>query len=341
MSRPFTRRQAAENARFLDALRRTGNARLAARSLGVHRATYTKRRSRCAAFAADWDSACAAAHASFHLSGGTRAPERTGRRSRDSDGDCGWDAPRSLRTRGGEPQVVRLANGRLQLRLAPPGRMTKAAQQLFFASLSASANVRLSAAAAGFAHSSFYHLRRSSPPFAREMRLSLRIGYERLECSAIASAAPESWADDAWRDSDPPRLVPMSFGQTFQLLALHEKSVRQGWDLPHKRKRRGESWETYTERLRAMWTVQQDRTREQDALRRAALYEKSGSWRFEDEAPQPPLPPLEFATGRLDSAWKDRSWSKGAKVEIVHNPDLALFGGWRLRDWEKNRRSGG
>ena len=62
-TRPFNRRQAKENAAFLAALRRTGNAREAARSLGFHRSTMTKRRARDAAFAAEWDAALVFAHA--------------------------------------------------------------------------------------------------------------------------------------------------------------------------------------------------------------------------------------------------------------------------------------
>ena len=57
MPRPFTRAQLAQNARFVEALRETGNARLAARSLGTHRSTYTKRRARCAGFVTRWDAA--------------------------------------------------------------------------------------------------------------------------------------------------------------------------------------------------------------------------------------------------------------------------------------------
>ena len=63
--------------------------------------------------------------------------------------------------KGGEATIVD-PPGRLQLRLAPPGRITKAAEQAFLRALSASANVRLSAAAAGFAHSNFYARRRSA-----------------------------------------------------------------------------------------------------------------------------------------------------------------------------------
>src|SRR5690606_16242658 len=63
MARPFNRRQALENQAFLAALRRTGNARLAARELGLHRSTFLKRRARHPAFAAEWDAALTLAHA--------------------------------------------------------------------------------------------------------------------------------------------------------------------------------------------------------------------------------------------------------------------------------------
>src|SRR3546814_4263639 len=74
-----------------------------------------------------------------------------------------------LRTKGGEPTVTRLASAGLQLRRAEPGRMTRAAEQTFLRALSDSANIRLAAAAA-FAHSSFYAKARADPVFAKEMR---------------------------------------------------------------------------------------------------------------------------------------------------------------------------
>src|SRR5207253_10150383 len=73
--RPFTPDQQRQNARFLAALRQTGNVRLACRELGVHRGTYTKRRRASAAFASEWDMVLAAAHAAFQLAGGERMPE--------------------------------------------------------------------------------------------------------------------------------------------------------------------------------------------------------------------------------------------------------------------------
>ncbi len=321
--RPFTRRQQRQNARFLAALRRTGNVRLACRELGVHRACYTKRRAKCAAFATNWDIALAAAHAAFHLAGGARLPEQ---------GTVTRDCPHSsLRTRGGEPVIVRRSNGRLQLRLAPPGWMTRAAEQAFFSALSATANVRLSCAAIGFAPTSIYRRRNRSAAVAREMRLALQIGWERLEQAMLAAGLADSHEHDAWRtDHDHPPVPPLTADQALQLLHLHDKSVNQSWDKPHRRRRRGEPWETYTERLRAMWCAEKDREAEDAALRRAARWEETGDWRLEDEpAPPPDLPDLRHVTG----------WSKAAKIKVTYHPGRALFGGWRLSDWEKRKRS--
>ncbi|HVQ10205.1 MAG TPA: hypothetical protein VMS43_17445 [Allosphingosinicella sp.] len=322
--RPFTRRQALQNQAWLEALRATGNPRLAARLLGVHRSTYLKRRARSAAFAQDWDAQLAAAHADFHLAGGPRPPEGTpeGTRTFSRKSTC----PQSHRTKGGELHVGRTRGGRLQLRRAPAGWMTKKGEQAFFLALCATANVRLSAAAAGFSHSAFYARKRQRPYFAREMRLSLTIGYERVEGAALASAMPASHEDDNWRHNDPPPIPPMTADQALQLLFLHNKTVRLSWDQPHRRKRRGEPWATYTDRLRAMWVAEKKREADDSALRRAARYEKTGDWHLPGEKP-PELPPLALVTG----------WSKAEpdRAKATYNPDLALFGGWRLKDWKK------
>ena len=149
--------------------------------------------------------------------------------------------------------MVRTRSGKLQLRLAHPDKLTKAAEQAFLLALSASANVRLSAAAAGASARAFYRRREQNPAFAREMRLALKMGWERLEGALIYARLPESCEDDRWRRASPPELPAMTVSQTLQLLYLHEKSVRQGWERPHRRRRRGESEEIYSERLRAMW----------------------------------------------------------------------------------------
>ena len=47
--------------------------------------------------------------------------------------------------------VIRLKSGRLQVRAAQPGKLTRACEQAFLLALSACANVRLAAAAVGAA----------------------------------------------------------------------------------------------------------------------------------------------------------------------------------------------
>jgi hypothetical protein len=236
---------------------------------------------------------------------------------------------RGLRTGGGEAVVVRTRGGRLQLRLAAPGKLTRAAEQAFLSALSASANIRLSAAAAGASARAFYRRRERDPAFAREMRLALAMGYDRLECAALAAALPEDPESTAWRRGEPPPVARMSADQAIQLLALHEKSVRQGWEKPHRRKRRGESWDIHAQRMSAMGRAEMDRAAEADALARAARREATGGWRLAHEPPPAPLPPLELVTG----------WSR-AKGGAPHHCGIALFGGWRIADMAARRREG-
>jgi hypothetical protein len=345
MPRPLTPLQAHENRLFLDALARTGNARMAAREVGRGPSCFHFRRKRHPAFAQDWDAAVAAAHARFHLAGGKRGPEpsviasgaKQSSTARGRDAAAGLlrrSAPRNdgredYRTKGGEPMVVRTRGGKLQIRLAHPDKLTKACEQAFLYALSATANVRLAAAAAGASEAAFYRRRRQNPAFAREMRLALKMGWERLEMAAMEAAMPESHSDDQWRNCDlapMPRFTPT---QAVQLLSLHDKSVNQGWEEPHRRRRRGESDEIYSLRLQAMWRVECNLEAEALALRRAARFEATGGWRHEDEVPPPQLPPLELVTG----------WSK-AMGKPAHHEGVALFGGWRIGDMRRRLREG-
>ena len=123
----------------------------------------------------------------------------------------------------------------------------------------------------------------------------------------------------------------MTANQALQLLHLHEKSVEQGWERPHRRKRRGETPEMHSERLRAMWAVEQRQAADADALARALWREEAGRARVGDEpAAPPPLPPLHLVTG----------WSK-AGGKAPHHAGVALFGGWRIADMAHKRRGGG
>jgi hypothetical protein len=309
MPRPFTPRQAAENAAFLEALRRTGNPRLAAASLGVHRSTYSKRRARSAVFATQWDGAILACHAALRLGGGARPAQ----------------GPK-LRTEGGEIVVGRTRGGRLQLRRAPPGRMTEAGERYFCRALAASANVRLSAAAAGFTHSAFYQKRKKRPVFAREMKISLTVGYDRIEGAAIERTlqalngdGPENaWLSELVVANPLPRL---SFDQAFQTMCLHRNSVRLDGDRPPGRPARVEP---------NLPAALAEIGRKIDAIERAANYEESGSWRYAHEQPPPRLPPLHRVTG----------WSKADPAKAKHNPGIALFGGWRIEEMERKLAKG-
>lgn len=265
MPRPFTRAQALENAAFLRALRKTGNVREAARRIGEHRAKFTRRRTKHPLFAAEWDAALAVAHAALHdAASGERA---SGRRA---------PTP-SRRVEGAaEPKIIRTRTGRLQLRRVPAGRLTHAGEQAFLAALSATANVRLAAAAAGFSHSAFYARRRQNPVFAREMRLALELGYERLQQALIKSVQPASHRDDAWRHNDPPAVPPMTPDQALQLLWLHERSQLPWTEHPATRRRRGETLDMHSARLALIWEAKQARLAEDDAIREAARAEGPG-----------------------------------------------------------------
>lgn len=183
MARPFTRAQAMENAAFLRALRRCGNVRLAAREVGIGYGTIQHRRRVHPTFAQRWDVALAFARARLLPRVG-EGEERVPRSRQGRD---------ALRTDGGEPVVVRLADGRVQMRRAQPGKLTRACEQAFLAALSATCNVALSARAAGAAEAAFYRRRRQRPGFAREWKLALRQGYERIEAALWRCSGGGGW----------------------------------------------------------------------------------------------------------------------------------------------------
>jgi hypothetical protein len=192
MPRPFTRAQAAQNSRFLKALGRTGNVRLAAREFGFNRSTFIKRRARCAVFAARWEATLAAADRRLGLAGEPGFP--------DADAGANEAAP-PLRTAGREEMVVRAASGRLQLRRAPPGRMTGEAWELFLDTLEETNNLRLAAAAAGVAHSSIIARARTNRAAARDIATARAWAGQHLERLLHASAAlPPVDYDDGWQE---------------------------------------------------------------------------------------------------------------------------------------------
>ena len=299
--RPLTRAQQLENRAFLRALRSCGNVREAARAVGAHRAKFTKRRAKHPAFAQAWDAALVLAHAALR------------------------DVPVDRTARAvAEPRVTRTAAGRLQLRRHQPGRLDRAAEQRFLAALSASANVRLAAKAAGFSHAAFYRRKRADPGFAREWGLALAEGFERLELALLEGMQPEAFAGDDWRRNDPPAIPPMTANQALQLLYLHQKEVRLGGQHPELNPRLspGESREARSTRLRLMYEHRQAREQEMFRIAEAERLARGEPTYCEWELGE--LPDLSQVTG----------WSK-AKGRVAHDDSRALFGGWRIGDVRK------
>ena len=294
MPRPLTRAQQLENAAFLAVLRRTGNVRAAVREIGRHRATFTKRRAKHAAFALEWDAALAVAHAALNASTGA-----------EPSGDA--------------PRIIRARSGKLQMRTLKPGRLDRTAEQAFLAALSATANIRLSAAAAGFSHSAFYARRRDHPGFAREMRLALAVGYERLETALMESCLPEAHADDAWRHNASPPIPPMTPDQAMNLLALHQKEVRFWDDRPDRKRKRGEIDDLYRARLAAKWYEERHREREDEMIDAAIATE--GSRPSRHEPPAPALPALDQVKG-----WSSAEEEARAQAHRA----VAKRRGWKL-----------
>lgn len=80
-----------------------------------------------------------------------------------------------------------------------------------------------------------------------------------------------------------------------------------------------------------MYEARLERDREAFDIAEAARRERGeAAWQEEWESAMPALPALDQVTG----------WSKTDPEKAPHNPDVALFGGWRLKDWHRSRRRG-
>jgi hypothetical protein len=356
VARPLTRAQALQNRAFLKLLRRTGNVRLACRELGLKYSTMQDRRRKHPHFAQAWD----AALVFFQPRIRSGAPARTlsgpsaKRRSLDR---LGTNGDSQFRTVGGEMVMVRLKDGRVQMRRAQPGKLTPAAEQGFLAALSATCNISLAAAAVGADFNAFNRRRKKDPAFAREMRLALQWGYEALELALLEGGMPGSHEHDDWRHNEPPATPPMTVSQALQLMYLHQKAVLLVDEPPHIRCRRGEPEEAYTERLAQMAEARLQREREKFEVAEVERWERGlPPWGAAGEAvrrelqlpPHPPtasrrVPPspsegegLEGRMGLPDLA-QVTGWSRADPKKRPHHPERALFGGWRLEDMERQR----
>ena len=192
--------------------------------------------------------------------------------------------------------------------------------QAFLAALSATANVRLAARAVGFSHAAFYHRAQVHAGFAREWRLALQRGYDRLEAALLETVAPGAYEGNAWRHNDSPPMPAMTPAQALQLMHLHQKEARLLAEPAHFKRRRGESWQSQSYRFQVMYRLGQAREREKFAIAEAERRARGEPSPFE---PAPPaLPALDQVTG----------WSKADTGKAPHDAGRALFGGWRLED---------
>lgn len=314
MGRPITREQALQNAAFLRHLRRTGNVRLSAREAGVKYGTIQHRRKAHPGFALRWDAAYAIAQARLHEAG-RKAPVRK------PSGDPN-------RTEGGEPVICKVRTGRLQVRRAHPNKLTRAAEQAFLQALAATANISLSAAAAGASVAAFDRRRKRNPAFAREMRLALRTGYERIEAALLESWSPASREDEGWRDNEPPPIPAMTPAQALQLLYLHQKEARLSDGHAAMRRRPGETDDMMSARLGCAYIAKLAQEAEDgrlaSVLRNAADAAVRQPGGMDDAGP---LPALDQVTG----------WSRADPEKPPVDPGRALFGGWRIGDMRKKR----
>jgi hypothetical protein len=325
VAKPLTRAQALENRAFLKLLRRSGNVRLACRDLGLKYGTMQHRRRVHSSFAARWDAALVFAQA--RLSRGGKSGPSTGSAGPPPREISG----RMFRTLGGEMTVCRRNDGKLQIRRAQAGKLTREAEQAFLAAVGATCKLSLAAAAVGSCFNAFARRRKKDPAFARELRLALKRGWETLELALIEAGMPGMHEHDDWRHNDPPALPPMSVNQALQLMYLHQKAALLIDEPTPMRRRRGESNEARNERLALMAEARDERAREEFEVAEAERWAQGlPAWgpAGEDVRAKLGLPDLAQVTG----------WSRADPAKRPHHDGVALFGGWRLENMEAKRR---
>jgi hypothetical protein len=219
---------------FLRELGRGGSVALAAEACGIDRSSAYQLRRRNAAFARSWDRALEAARE--RLGAGDRSPSRS--RKGLGEGPTSAHAqtlPRPLPQEGGESKRLRLRDdqvirssksGRPCIARVGPGRWSARSERAFLAELTATANVKAAARAAGVSTTAAYNRRRLWPAFAEAWREALAEGYVRIETllihAATATLDPEPAPEDL-------REAPiMTVEQAMNLFKLHRASQQGG-----------------------------------------------------------------------------------------------------------------
>lgn len=170
----------------------------AARAAGVDKTTAYAARRRDAGFAADWAAARAEARRRF----------------------AAGETPRLA-----DDEVVRAAkNGRSCVVRAGPGRWSAAKEEVFLATLAATANICKSAAAAGVSATAVGYRRRRYPDFAARWREALGCGWHNVEALLLENAVAALQRPGA--AAEPGGFVTaMSVDQAITVWRLHKAEV--------------------------------------------------------------------------------------------------------------------
>jgi hypothetical protein len=171
--------------RFLAALARTANAKLAAEMAGVDHSTAYQLRQRDAGFARDWVRARNWGRARVEAEG---RPVHPCGRPPDARKDKAAVAADAGGGGGATPLVVRKSKREgAQVVRAGEGRWTEEAEEVFLAHLAATANVRAAARAAGFSTTAVYKRRMLEAGFAERWDMAKVQGAARIDLLLIES----------------------------------------------------------------------------------------------------------------------------------------------------------
>jgi hypothetical protein len=196
---------------FLRALERSGEIRAAAEDAGIDFSTAYARRKAHPAFAEEWAAALAAHRVRLTEEEALRCFDfaRESLRSAQSEKEAAFDA-------AGTNELVVAAG---QVRRASPERWGKAKSQAFLAELTASANVRRAARAAGLSTTALYRRRAKDRQLAAAWDQAIEAGKARLQAMLVAAANAALDPGDLPDPEDSP-LPPVTVREAIEIAKL-------------------------------------------------------------------------------------------------------------------------
>lgn len=221
---------------FLRALARSGSVAMAAERCGIDRSSAYQLRNRNPAFAASWDRAQAAAREGLTGVAASHSPPSASSEGEmpRSDASTALD-PNGKGRRAHKRPLLRPAEcirssktGKCCIMRTGPGRWSAAKEALFLAELTATANVKAAARAAGVSTVTVYNRRKLWPAFKAEWDAAVAEAIARLDtlvvCAATTTLDPEPLPERAYQATE------MSMEQAIKIwLALNarERSGRK------------------------------------------------------------------------------------------------------------------